>query len=198
MVGLTADRRPHNPEHTLRLDDRDRGRILLATVITLIALPTIWLVNRAEDGPGSSRPNVAAAGLAPGEADASVAAAAPAAPPTGDERRFDPMGDGALDVDTGRAEPVPPPEIAIGTSPDELIDEARATYRRDVRWGRCLYNGVQAGRTITVVNVANDRSIDCTAHYHSGGESDTVVLPLGAFQQIADLVAAPVHVEIRD
>jgi hypothetical protein len=198
VVGLTADRRTDNPEQTLRLDDRDRGRILLATVITLIALPTIWLVNRAEDGPGSSRPNVAAAGLAPGEADATVAAASPAASPTGAERRFDLMGDGAVYLDTRQAASVPPPEVAIGTSPDTRIGVGKATYRRDVRWGRCLYNGVQSGRTITVVNVANGRSVDCTAEYLSGGESGMVVLPTGAFQEIADLVAAPVHVEIRD
>ena len=46
---------------------------MLASVITLVALPTIWLANRSEDGPSSSRPNVAAVGLDPGQADDAAA-----------------------------------------------------------------------------------------------------------------------------
>ena len=57
----------------MRLDERDRGRILLLAVLTLLALPTIWLVNRSDDD--SARPNVAAVGLDPGEAGTSPATA---------------------------------------------------------------------------------------------------------------------------
>ena len=53
---------------------------MLASVITLVALPTIWLANRSDDGPSSSRPNVAAVGLDPGQADAADGAAAAADP----------------------------------------------------------------------------------------------------------------------
>ena len=30
----------------MKLDDRDKGRLLVLAVITLLALPTIWLINR--------------------------------------------------------------------------------------------------------------------------------------------------------
>ncbi len=160
-------------------------------MITLLALPTIWLVNRSGDGPGSARPNVAAAGIDPGEADHSTAGDRP------DE--FDPMGaGGAVYLQPTVTVTAPTvPTIAVGREPHQAVATAVATYSARVSWNECEFNGLAIGERVTVVNVANGRSIDCRIAYLSGGESGTLVMHTSNFQSIADLVAAPIHVEIR-
>jgi hypothetical protein len=188
----------------MRLDDRDRGRILLAVVVTLLALPAIWLANRRADE--STRPNVAVAGLDPGEAgtadqtgtagEAGTTGATGVEP--GAEDGFDPMGDaGAAYIEANpTATDAPAPELAIGTTPDEIVGTALGTYHAEGAWDRCLYNGAGLGVEVTVVNVANGRSTTCTTAYLPGG-GDEIVLHQERFRRIADLVNAPIHVEIR-
>lgn len=176
----------------MKLDDQDRGRLLLVSVVTLVALPTIWLVNRSEDGAGSARPNVAAVGLAPGEGNDAVGT------PVADSD-FDPMGAPNpiyLEAVTTVAAP-PAPDVAVGTEADALVGVGTGTYRNSVSGSTCLYNGAGYGERITIVNVANGRSTECTTSPLSGGELDVVVLSAARFATIADLTAAPVHVEIR-
>lgn len=166
---------------------------MLASVITLLALPTIWLVNRDEGGSSTARPNVAAVGLDPGEADDPAGAAG--APMTD----FDPMGpSGAMYLEP--ATTVAPPAsvvVAIGTTPDEAIATARGTYRRSVGSSTCLFNGIRDGQVVTVVNVANGRSIECTTSITEGVADGVLVMNIGRFARIADLTAAPIHLEIR-
>lgn len=164
----------------MRLDDRDRGRLLLAIVVTLVALPTVWLANRrADDAP---RPDVSAAAGAGTEVDDG----------------FDPMGEpGAAYIEANPTPTAaPPPRVVVGTTPDELVATTFGTYRHEVAWDRCLYNGVGLGEEVTVVNVANGRSTTCTTSYLPGG-GDEVVLNTERFRRIAALVNAPIHVEIR-
>ena len=161
-------------------------------MITLLALPTIWLVNRDEAGPSSSRPNVAAVGIDPGEADnAAGATGAPAS-------EYDPMGaSGAMYLEPATS--VVPPDsavVAIGTTPDEVIATARGSYRRQGDLDACLFNGLPGGEDVTIVNVANGRSVECTTSPFQG-DGDQVILHVTRFEQIADLTAAPIHVEIR-
>lgn len=160
-------------------------------MITLLALPTIWLVNRSGDGPGSARPNVAAAGIDPGEADHGNGGDGP------DE--FDPMGAGGAVYlqPTVTATPQTAPSIAVGSEPDHVVATATATYSAGVSWDECEFNGLAIGERVTVVNVANGRSIECRIAYLSGGEPETLVMHTSKFQSIGDLVAAPIHVEIR-
>ncbi|CAN5808500.1 hypothetical protein BH24ACT5_BH24ACT5_18950 [soil metagenome] len=176
----------------MKLDDRDRGRLLLVSVATLVALPTIWLVNRNEDGAGSSRPNVAAVGLDPGDGDGVVAS--PLAVDTAD-----PMGaPGPIYLEAATTvAPPPAPEVAVGTEADAMVGAASGTYRNSVSGSTCLYNGTGYGERVTVVNVANGRSTECTTSPLAGGVVDVVVLSASRFARIADLTAAPVHVEIR-
>jgi hypothetical protein len=160
-------------------------------LITLVALPTIWLVNRDEGG-DSSRPNVAAVGIDPGEADQASA----------DTEQFDPMGTaGAAYLDPlTSAQPPVSVAVAVGTAPDELVATALATYRRsadEVGTEICLFNGTNGGLDVTVVNVANGRSIRCTTSPRYGGAADELIMHQSRFEQIADLTAAPIHVEIR-
>lgn len=161
-------------------------------MITLLALPTIWLVNRNGDGPGAARPNVAAAGLETGEADNPTASA-------DDDEAFDPMGaSGAVYLQPNSAPTtVTVPEVALGSEPDRVVATATGTYSGGVSWDRCEFNGVPSGQEITVVNVANGRSTECTTTYLSGGEPGVLVMYTAKFQSIGDLVTAPIHVEIR-
>lgn len=163
---------------------------MLASVITLVALPTIWLANRSEDGSGSSRPNVAAVGIDPGQADHGADSGIGG---------FDPMGtSGAayLAPPASAAAPQPPP-VVVGTSAESLMATARATYRRSIYAGTCQFNGAPSGADVTVVNVANGRTTTCTTERRDGVEDGYLLMSQASFQHIAELTAAPIHVEIR-
>jgi hypothetical protein len=162
---------------------------VLATVITLVALPAVWLANRNDEG-SSTRPNVAAVGIDPGQQDDGSGAAA----------AFDPMGtSGAAYLDTVMS--VAPPATAavvVGTTPDDPIAVARASYRRSsVVFDTCEFNGLPRGQQVTVVNVANGRSTECTIVHEVGLAEGELLLSQGRFQRIAELTSAPIHVQIR-
>jgi hypothetical protein len=162
--------------------------LLLASVITLVALPTIWLANRSEES--STRPNVAAVGLDPGQADDDAGGAAIP----------DPLGtSGAAYLEPVSITAAPDAvEIHVGTTPDDPVATARASYRRtSVRFDTCEFNGLRSGQEVTVVNVANGRSTTCTIMREDGLAEGELLLSQGRFQRIAELIAAPVHVEIR-
>jgi hypothetical protein len=164
--------------------------LVLASVITLVALPTIWLANRNEGGSSSSRPNVAAVGIDPGQADAPESAAA----------GFDPMGTSGAAYLEPLASAVTPSSVAVvtGTASEELIATARASFRRtSVQFDTCEFNGVASGQEVIVVNVANGRSTTCTIVREEGLAEGELLLSQGRFQRIAELIAAPIHVEIR-
>ena len=166
----------------------------MASAITLLALPTIWLVNRDDDGPSSSRrPNVAVVGIDPGEAEGGASSEGAQA------SSFDPMGEsGAMYLEPGTTL-VPPDSVVlvIGSSPDQAVATARGSYRRSVPSRTCMFNGLPGGEHVTVVNVANGRSIECTTAPYDGARADVLMMNTVQFQLIADLTAAPIHVEVR-
>lgn len=166
---------------------------MLASVITLLTLPTIWLVNRDEAGESSSRPNVGAVGIDPGEADDSADAQGTPVP------EFDPMGESGAMYLQPATTVVPPASVvvAVGTTPDNAVATARGTYRRSVEVNTCLFNGIRDGETVTVVNVANGRSTECNTTISEGLADGVLVMNISRFQKIADLTAAPIHLEIR-
>ena len=165
-------------------------------MITLLALPTIWLVNRDEAGQSSTRPNVAVVGIDPGEADPLEVGSDT---PHSEADAFDPMGESdAMYLEPGTTV-VPPDSVAVvmGTSPDEQVATGRGTYRRSVPPGTCMFNGIGGGESVTVVNVANGRSVTCTTSPYEASEPDVLIMSTAMFQRIADLTAAPVHIEVR-
>lgn len=159
-------------------------------MITLVALPTIWLANRSDDGSASSRPNVAAVGFDPGRADGGA---------TVGNAGFDPMGtSGAAYLDPPvSAAAAAPADVVIGTSGESVVATARATYKRSIYGGTCHFNGAPGGADVTIVNVANGRSIECTTERRDGIEDGYLLMSQAGFQRIAELTAAPIHVEIR-
>ncbi|MET0146225.1 MAG: hypothetical protein ABW328_15800 [Ilumatobacteraceae bacterium] len=167
---------------------------MLASALTIVALPAVWLVNRSESGATSSRPNVAAVGL-PTE-DAATSADAPVTVPA------DPMGEvGARYLEPAEvpAGPRDAAAIVVGTSPDVLVATARATYRSSVGWRTCAFSGVDSGSTVRVVNVDNGRSTQCTTRLRPMTEpQDELVMPPDLFAEIADLTSAPIDIEVRE
>jgi expansin (peptidoglycan-binding protein) len=88
-------------------------------------------------------------------------------------------------------------EIAIPAKP--LIDgvRAQATFRSTVADGICIVPGITSGSEVTVVNLANNRSMTCTTILAPGNGPGDLVMSTNAFAGIADLTDAPISVEIR-
>jgi len=181
----------------MALTDTDRRRFIAATALTLLALPALWWANTSES---SSAPNLAVAGIDADidVADAEIADAAtgPDPSPTTPDAATSDVAPVFLDGPASAAG-AGQSEIAVPARP--LIDGimARATFHSRVPTNTCIVPGVTTGSRVTVVNLANNRSVICTSVLPPGDSSGDVVLPTTAFAAIADLTDAPVSVEIR-
>jgi len=176
----------------MALTDTDRRRLIAATALTLLALPALWWANTSENN--STSPNLAVAGIDPvGDARS------PASVPDASDGQANDLAEVApvfLDGPTSAAG-AGQAEIAVPAKP--LIDglAAKATFRSDVPRGTCIVAGVNSGLTITVVNLDNNRSTNCTTVLSPGYSPDDLVMNTDDFAGIADLTDAPISVEIR-
>jgi hypothetical protein len=161
----------------------DRRRILLASTLTIVALPALWLANR----PDSGAPSVAVAGLAVDPTGD------PAALPLADDRPGAPVFfDGpSSQVGAGIA------EIAVPAAPTAERSNARVSFRSDVPVGICQSSMIGNGQSITVVNLDNNRSITCTTVLTPTVAGGELVIHPDVFSRIADLTDTPIPVEIR-
>jgi hypothetical protein len=178
----------------VRLERADRRRLALASALTAVALPAVWLVNRDDEQASSNRPNVAAVGLDPGEAPPRTGATRGGQPTETTEA--DPMGElEPLFLDEEPAAPAPEHvSVAVGEGDHALLTTGVATYSRSVASGEgCPYNGVASGTRVMVLNPANGRSIECVT---SPSDGDELVLHPDQFALLAGLDTAPVPVEI--
>jgi len=173
----------------MALTDTDRHRFIAATVLTLLAMPALWWANTSEN---SSAPNLAVAGIDAGidvgaELTASIVDAGGA---SGDEPPV--FLDGPASA-AGAGQSV----IAVPAKP--LIDGllAQATFRGSVQRGTCIVSGPTSGSEITVVNLDNNRSVNCTVVLSPGTLPGELVMNTSDFATIADLTDAPISVEIR-
>ena len=171
----------------MRFDDRDRRRLGFATVLTIAALPAVWLVNRDDPATG---PNVAAVGLA-----------AEGGAPTTTIEPIDPMGEVQAKYLEGGSTTPPPVQvpIAVGSSDSRVVATGHAVFRRSVGDPTvCLFSGIAPGETVTVVNVDNGRSTECrTRSQQPDAPVGELVMHPDRFIQIADLMSAPVDIEVR-
>ena len=176
----------------MALTDTDRRRLIAATALTLLALPALWWANTSTN---STAPNLAVAGL---DADIDVADAttqpdaSPSIPDTSTRDVAPVFLDGPSSAaGAGQSEiAVPAPPLIEGIT-------ARAIFRSNVPGSTCIVPGVTTGSRVTVVNLANNRSVTCTSVLPPGDSPEDVVLAKSAFAEIADLTDAPVLVEIR-
>ena len=184
-LGLFDD----TPPHRMGLNDTDRRRIIAVTVLTLVALPALWWANTSENS--STSPNLAVAGIDPG-VDAPTAAPAQVPPDDGLDDVAPVFLEGPSSAaGAGQA------EIAIPAKP--LIDGviAKATFRGALADEICIVPGMTSGSRVTVVNLANNRSVSCTTMLAPGNGPGDLVMSTNAFAGIADLTDAPISVEIR-
>ena len=150
----------------------DRRRILLLTLVTLVALPLVWWLNsRTTTTDGNSavvtEPRASYVPQVPVFLDTDTV----------------PVDERVVVYDTG----APPPKNRMVTM---------MAYRQ-LGLGNCVVIGPPAGRQLTVTNLDNGRSTKCQSR--RGNITDisvNILMNTADFAEIADLADSPVHVRI--
>jgi hypothetical protein len=174
----------------MALTSPDRRRIMLASALTLVALPALWWANQSDTG----APNVATAGFAVADQSSTDEPNQPNAADIGDIGDIAPV---FLDGPSGQVG-AGLGEIAVPAAPEIARITTTATFRSTLGSPTaCMVPGVGNGKQVTVVNLDNNRSITCTAILAPAGTASQLVLASELFAEIADLTDAPIPVEIR-
>jgi hypothetical protein len=165
----------------------ERRRLIVVTAFTLIALPSIWLLDRNDPkSPGSSA--VAAAGVATPEGGA-----------TGTTATTQPEVPIFLDNTIVAAAPAVI-DIALPDAPGDRQATGKATHLRYVDstvFRPCTTYLAPSGATITVTNMDNGLSTSCTNTFGVSKPADAdIVMDTDVYVAIADLVDAPVPVRL--
>ena len=166
------------------LEPRDRRRVVVAALVSLVALPALWVAARNDN---SAAPNTASVGV---EVGASAAA----------QSNSVPLPDPGQQVPAFLSGPEPiAPGIAQVAVPGEQGETFRAdaTYSGDVPSWLCVTNVVQSGLDVTVVNLDNNRSVTCQTQTSSEVQDDVVVLGTSLLANLADITEVPLSVELR-
>jgi hypothetical protein len=168
----------------MNLSSIDRNRITVVTIITLIAVPLLWIASAGSDsGTESTVETISTTtttielGLATDiDADAPVNLDGP-----------------AVDSPTGTG------QIAYPADNDGQLRRGIASYKRfpDVAKTGCATNLIPLGAVITVRNLNNGRKVNCT-NLNIGYVPPNVdlVLHTELFEDIAELKDAPLPVEL--
>jgi len=160
---------------------RERRRLVLATTLTVVALPVLWLIDRDDSDDGAA---------------AVVTTVADAALPSDTQ-------DPGVPVFLDNTTPVVPPaviDIAVPEAPGTREASGDATFKRyvDAPVERpCTTSLAPPGVVLTVTNVDNGSSTTCT-------NTRSITVPPGAdiaidtqvYVSIAELAEAPVPVRI--
>jgi hypothetical protein len=174
------------------LNSADRRRIALATVVSLVALPALWLMQQDDPAPGS--PGVAAAGVdggLPAPAEASGDPGATVLQPADPAYLGSPL-----------TTPPSPEVLTINVPSADVtgVVPGRAHYRRITDTDRprpCASPVAPLHVELTVRNVDNGRSTTCVnVSIAPLDPGIVVVLHTDVFLEIADLVEAPLPVEL--
>lgn len=165
----------------LRVDRTDRGRIVLASAVTLVALPLVIHASQKQD----RDPTVAVVSPDAGLASQLQPTATPAA--------------GGVAASPTVAPTTAPPATA---PPSSIVTEGEATWDR---WSPgtvpvtspCVTPLAATGREVTVINLDTGRRVTCTVVEH-GPLPEGVIVKLDApvFQQLADLGEQPIPVRV--
>lgn len=161
----------------------DRRRVALASIVTFVALPALWVLNREPGAAGTT----ATAGVGGPVGDNSAPSTSAYSP----ELPAFVGGDG---------QPVPPAVVDVAVPPGPGVNEttARASYSRYNSAGRpCTTLLAPDGVTITVLNVDNGQSTTCTNTLGKAiPPGADMVLDTAIYNEIANLADAPVPVRI--
>jgi hypothetical protein len=189
------------------LSRSDRRRTAAATIITIVALPALWLAGRDEADQGgltpvaAALPGVGAAPPAPRPTPSPTTTRAPA--PTTTIAALVP-DDTPVFLSGPTAPPSPPsPSTSdVATATNQALGQA--TFRRfdsglvaTLRSAPCQTHLAPAGTRITITNVNNGRSVRCTnVSIEPPMGRATLVVHTDALLAIADLVDAPITVRL--
>jgi hypothetical protein len=162
----------------------DRNRITTVTIVTLVAVPLIWIAN-AGSGSGT-------------ETTIDTAAAVTTTLQLG--LATDITADSPVNLDgPSPNEPVGTGQIAYPADNDGQMRRGIATYKRfpDVAKTGCATNLVPLGALITVRNLNNGRKVQCS-NLNIGYVPPNVdiVLHTELFEDMAELKEAPLPVEM--
>ncbi len=196
-------------------NNTDRRRFLLATALTLLALPALWWANQQAD---SGAPNVATVGIDVGDApaDQNTAVTTPSIDPvTGLPIAAVPASSTPPVITavptTVPADPSAPvfldgPTGGLGSGASQIVTPAAptveristsASYRSTISpVDTCLASNIKTGTQLTVVNLNNGHSVTCIATRVYSTADTGLIMHTDTFAKIADLTDAPIPVEI--
>ena len=191
-------------------NDTDRRRFLLASAMTLLALPALWWANKQSD---AGAPNVATVGIEVADDSANADAVIAPIDATGAiPATTVPVVSTTPTPATTPADTDPPPvflegpsangatqalPVGVPAAPMVATITTKANYRSTISPAdTCFVAGVDTGTRITVTNLDNGHSVDCIANRVYTDGSDGLVLHTNLFAQIADLTDAPIPVDI--
>jgi hypothetical protein len=176
----------------------DRRRLVFATIVTIVALPTLWFTSRDEASDGALSPVAIAVNGRP------VAEAARGASPTTTSSPTSVVGDDEPVFMAGpTAPPVPEPAVASPELPAEQAS-GRATFRRwdgatvtQLRAHPCQTFLAPPGTRLTVTNVNNGRSVRCVnVAAEVPPQNAIIVLHTEGLLAIGELADAPLPVRV--
>jgi len=182
----------------VQLDIADRRRMVFATIVTIVALPTLWLTGR-DDASDTGLTPVAVALNGP-----SVADAARGTTTTTVATSTTALGsDEPVFMAGPTTPPVPEPDVVMA-APSAEQAAGRATFRRwdstaiaTLRAHPCLTFVAPLGARITVTNVNNGRSVTCVnTPAEQPPQNAMIVLDTEALLRIGELADAPLPVRV--
>ncbi len=177
----------------MAFEDSDRRRTTVLLILTIIALPAIFFLTRADDANGDAivDPNTGEVITADGDTMA-ASDNGPSRPPLVASDADPAFLDGpAADPTPGVA------EIAVPARPETAPVRLEASYRSTVAGDRtCLVSSLPSGLSVTVTNLDNGRSTTCVTSIAPFNQSVDIVLHTDTFSLLADLTEAPITVEL--
>jgi hypothetical protein len=170
------------------MNSTERRRVAVATIVTLVALPALWVLGR-HSATTTGAPNVGAAGVEIGAGSHATR------PPTTAYRPQPPVfvgGDSTPRV-PGVIEVAVPPK----PSPNQFTGKA-SFFRYNLAAGHpCTTRKVPDGTPLTVTNLDNGQSTSCINTLGIAVPSGAdIVLDTPLMAEISDLTDAPVPVRV--
>jgi plastocyanin len=185
---------PRTEVDILKIDRADRVRLIAATAVTLVALPLLMNENRNETE--QRPPAVAAVGPA---ADLAIGTRTTETTepgvPEGIATGQGYLG-GSTTVVSNRTI-----DIAVKAPKQRPTADGKAVFKRWAPWSTGVANPcatplVKVGTTVTVTNLDNGHTTTCVNVSREGSADGVIVLDTTVFEQIADLVQAPIPVQL--
>ena len=169
----------------MNLSRIDRNRITVVTIVTIVAVPLLWIAS-AGSRSGTESTNDTIAGTTTTTLKLGLATDITADSPVNLEGP-------SIESPTGTG------QIAYPADNDGQMRRGIATYKRfpDIVKTGCATNLVPLGATITVRNLNNGRKVECT-NLNIGYVPPNVdlVLHTDLFEDVAELKEAPLPVEM--